>query len=761
MKKRTFLLTAVAAAGALIVGWGVMPPRQRLQGSNPLPVKDGQVALNGWIKLYPDGTVGLIMPRSEMGQGIHTGLAMLVAEELDCTMAQIRIEPAGIDKIYGNVAGMAEGVPFHPEDQGVIARSMRWTMHKVMREMGFMMTGGSASIKDLWFPLREAAAMTKASLINALALHWKVGATQIQPANGVFSVGADKSKSMALGEVVKQLGSTVQPATSYTLKPATQFTLIGKSISRIDSADKVNAKVGFGIDTLAPGMLYAAVKMAPSLRGSVASMNISAAEKMPGVKKVVSFEGSQDATGGVAVVADHYWRARKALDAVKIEWKADPSMAALSSADALKAMSKALDSDTGFGFYKIGDVDAAMASASTRIKAEYTAPYLAHAPMEPMNCTVELKDGKATVWAATQVPDFARTAAAKALGISAEAVTVHVTYLGGGFGRRLEVDVIAAAASVAKQHPGQAIQMIWSREEDMKHDFYRPAAVARFEAGFNSTGGLVAWRNVSAAQNIVPQFMSRNAGLPMGGPDKTSSEGAFDQAYEFTNARVGHVAVDLPTPIGFFRAVGHSHQGFFKEGFIDECAGAAKQDPYQFRSALLKKHPRHKAVLDLAASKAGWGTPLAAAADGSKKARGIALHESFGSIVAQVAEVSVSQEGAIRVHRVVCAVDCGLAVNPNLIAQQMESAVIFGLSAALYGKIDIVKGEVQQSNYHDYSVMRFGEAPVVETHIVPSTSLPEGIGEPGLPPVAPALANALFALTGKRLRSLPLSLASV
>jgi isoquinoline 1-oxidoreductase subunit beta len=732
MKKRNFLLTAVAAAGALVVGWGVMPPRQRLHGSSPLPVKDGQIALNGWIKLYPDGKVGLIMPRSEMGQGIHTGLAMLVAEELDCTIAQIRLEPTPIDKIYGNVAGLAEGVPFHPEDQGMIARSMRWTMHKVMREMGFMMTGGSASIKDLWFPLREAAAMTKASLINTLATHWKVSASDIQVADGVFSASSDKNMSMSLGEVVKQLGGTLQPASTYTLKPAIQFKLIGKPLARIDSVDKVNGKAGFGIDTVLPGMLYAAVKMAPSLRGSVASMDISAAEKMPGVKKVVSFEASADATGGVAVVADHYWRARKALQAVKIEWKSGAA-ASLSSAEALKTMSKALDTDTGFGFYKIGDLEAAMTSANTRIKAEYTAPYLAHAPLEPMNCTVELKDGKATVWAATQVPDFARTAAAKALGIAAEAVTMNVTYLGGGFGRRLEVDVIAAAADVARQVPGQAVQMIWSREEDMKHDFYRPAAVARFEAGLNSVGALVAWRNVSAAQNIVPQYMSRNAGLPMGGPDKTSSEGAFDQAYEFPNARIAHVALDLATPIGFFRAVGHSHQAFFKEGFIDECAHAAKQDPYQFRTVLLKNHPRHKAVLDLAASKSGWGTPLAPAADGTRKARGIALHESFGTIVAQVAEVSLTKDGAIRVHRVVCALDCGMAINPNLIAQQMESAVVFGLSAALYGQIDIV-------------------------NIVPSSSLPEGIGEPGLPPIAPAVANALFTLTGKRLRNLPLKL---
>jgi isoquinoline 1-oxidoreductase subunit beta len=755
MKKRTFVLTAIGATGALIVGWGLLPPRQRLQSSNPLATSNGQLALNGWIRLSTDGTVGLIMPRSEMGQGVHTGLAMLVAEELDCRLDQIKLEPAPIDKIYGNVAGLAEGVLFRPEDQSALARTMRWTMVKAMREMGFMMTGGSASIKDLWLPLREAAAMTRASLVNALAQTWKVNPQAIKIVDGVFSAGA--GQSLSLGEVVKQFGAPLKPADQYQLKDPSTFKLIGKPLPRIDSASKVNGTAKFGIDIIEPGMLYAAVMMAPCLGGSVKDMDTSQAEKMLGVKKVVRFEGSQDATGGFAVIAEHYWQARKALDAVKATWN-EGAAANISSADVMKKLSSALDNDTGFGFYKTGDVEAALKTANSKITAEYAAPYLAHATMEPMNCTVSFKDGKAKVWVSTQVPDFARNAAAKALGISPEAVTVHVTYLGGGFGRRLEVDAIASAAAIAKQLPGQAIQMIWSREQDMAHDFYRPAAVARFEAGFDSKSELVAWQNVSAAQNIVPQFMSRNAGLPMGGPDKTSSEGAFDQAYEFSNARVGHVAVDLATPIGFWRAVGHSHQGFFKESFIDECAYAAKKDPYEFRAALLKNHPKHKAVLDLAASKAGWSTPLAVEANGIKKARGIALHESFGTIVAQVAEVSVDKDNSIRVHRVVCVLDCGLAINPNLIAQQMESAIVVGLSAALYGKIDIKQGVVQQSNFHDYQLLRFDRAPTVETHIIASSSAPEGVGEPGLPPIAPAVANAVFALTNKRLRQLPLTL---
>jgi isoquinoline 1-oxidoreductase subunit beta len=756
MKKRTFLIGTLAAGSALVVGWGLMPPRQRLQGAMPLALKDGQIALNAWLRLDTDGRVGLVMPRSEMGQGVHTGLSMLVAEELDCAMSQIRIDPSPIDKIYGNVAGLAEGVPFHPDDQGVVARSMRWTMLKVMREMGFMMTGGSASIKDLWIPLREASAMTRASLVNAAARHWSVSASEIKIEQGVFSHAS--GKSLPLGELIKQMGNKIEPASTYALKDPAQFRLIGKPIPRIDSAAKVNATAGFSIDTVVPGMLYAALTMSPTLGGVVASVDSSVAQKMPGVRKVVRFDAPANSSSGVAVIAEHYWQARKALEAVKVQWTPG-AMASLSSEDALASLTAATEKEAGFSFYKIGDVEAALKGASKTLKAQYSAPYLAHAPLEPMNCTVEFKNGKATVWAGTQVPDFARNACAKALGIEAQDVQVNVSYLGGGFGRRLETDVISIAASVAGQLPGQPIQTIWSREEDMRHDFYRPACSSRFEAGFDSSNQLVGWRNVSAGQNIVPQYMMRNAGLPAAGPDKTSSEGAFDQAYEFPNARIGHVAVDLPTPIGFWRAVGHSHQAFFKECFIDECATQAQRDPLEFRLSLLKNHPRHRAVLELAASKAGWARPLEATKDGRPQARGIALHESFGSIVAQVAEVSLGKDSTIRVHRVVCAVDCGLAVNPQLIAQQVESSVVFGLSAAFFGRIDIKAGVVAQGNFHEYQALRLPDSPAVETHIVASTRPPEGIGEPALPPVAPAVANAVFVLSGKRLRTLPLTLA--
>lgn len=364
------------------------------------------------------------------------------------------------------------------------------------------------------------------------------------------------------------------------------------------------------------------------------------------------------------------------------------------------------------------------------------------------------------MWTSTQVPDLARTAAAKVLGIAEDKVDVQQLLLGGGFGRRLEVDYVAQAAAIAREAGGAPVQTLWTREQDTQHDFYRPACMARFKAGFDGEGRLVAWENLSVGQAIVPQVLGRIFGLPGAGPDKTTSEGAFDQPYEWPNARIAHEIIALPLPVGFWRSVGHSHQAFFKESFMDEAAAAARQDPVAFRASLLQKHPRHLHVLKKAAELAGWGQPLAADASGAKRARGIALHQSFGSIVAQVAEVSVAADSkAIRVHRVVCVIDCGAAINPNLITQQMESAVVFGLTAALHGEITVDKGQVQQANFHDYPLLRMAECPRIEVHIVQSAEPPEGVGEPGVPPIAPAVANALFALNGQRLRSLPLRLA--
>ena len=754
MKRRTFLLGTAGAAGALVVGWSLLPPRQRLTTAQPIAVRDAQVALNGWVKVAADNTVTVVMAKSEMGQGTYTGLAMLLAEELDADWAQVRIEQSPIDKIYNNLATLVDGLPFHPDNDGTVKRVARWLTAKTMREIGVMMTGGSSSIKDLWLPMREAGASARAMLINAAAEQWKLPPGECRAEAGRVLHASGKSASF--GELAAFAARQPLPG-QVPLKDPAGFKLIGQPLHRIEAASKLDGTATFGIDVLPPGMLYASVTMCPTLGGKAARVDGTAAAKLPGVKKVMTVEGYNGGTGGVAVIAETPFHAMRALEQVSVEWE-HGATAGISSADLYRRLAQALDQEAGFAYYSHGDADAALKSAAKTITAEYRAPYLAHAAMEPMNCTVQFKDGAATVWVSTQVPGMARSAAAKVLGVAAEKVDVQVTLLGGGFGRRLEVDFVSQAAAIAREAGGAPVQTLWSREQDMTHDFYRPACVSRFKAGFDAAGNLTAWHNTSAGQAIVPQVLKRAFGLPGAGPDKTASEGAFDQAYEWPNARIGHEIVDLPVPVGFWRSVGHSHQAFFKEGFIDEAAAAAGKDPVAFRAALLARHPRHLRVLKRAAELSGWGQALLPAADGAKRARGVALHQSFGSVVAQVAEVSLWPDKRIRVHRVVCVVDCGFPVNPNLIRQQMESGIVFGLSAALYGEISITKGQVQQSNYHDYPVLRMAECPVIESDIIPSREHPEGVGEPGTPPIAPAVANALFALTGQRLRTLPLKL---
>ena len=760
MKKRHFLLGSLGLAGALTVGWTLLPPRQRLNTAQPLATAAGQAALNGWLKIASDGSVLVVVPKSEMGQGVHTGLAMVLADELDADWAAVRIAAAPIDRIYNNLATVVDGLPFHPDDDGTLRRVAGWLTAKTMREVGVMMTGGSSSIKDLWLPMRQAGASARAMLVGAAAQAWGVPAAEITVAAGVLS--HPSGRRAGFGELAAAASRQPVPA-DVALKTPDRFTLIGKDLPRIEAASKVDGSAGFGLDVQQPGQLYATVAMCPTLGGRVRAFDGAAALKLSGVKQVLAVAGHHGGTAGVAVIADTPWHALQAVQVVSVSWDEQVPAAAFSSAGAMDQLARTLDSETGFAYFRTGDVDAALKGAARTISAEYRAPWLAHATMEPQNCTVQFKDGQATVWAPTQVPGLARRAAAVALGIEPEQVTVNVTLLGGGFGRRLDVDFIGQAAAIAKAAGGLPVQTFWTREQDTQHDFYRPAAVSRFSAGFDAQGALVGWRNVSAGQAIVPQVLARVFGLPPSlvdsGPDKTTSEGAFDQPYEWPAARIAHQLVELPVPVGFWRSVGHSHPAFFMESFVDEAAHAAGQDPVAFRARLLKQHPRHLKVLQRAAELAGWGKPSAPAPDGAPTARGVALHQSFGSIVAQVAEVSVDADKTVRVHRVVCVIDCGTAVNPGLIRQQMDSAIVFGLGAALHGRIDIEKGRVRQSNFHDLPMLRMADCPAITTEIIASDAHPEGVGEPGTPPIAPAVANALFALTGQRLRRLPLQLA--
>ena len=751
ISRRRFILSGAAVAGALVVGWGVMPARQRLNGAHPLPLTGGALQLNGWVAIAPDGTVTVAMPRSEMGQGVHTALPMLVAEELDVPLSSVRLAQAPIDKIFGNIAMLQDGLPFHPDDTGRLKAAVTWTVGKVARELGLIITGGSSSVKDAWGPMREAGASARAQLVAAAAAYWNARPADCRTEDG-HVIHAD-GRRRAYGELLA-LAVTSAPG-EVRLKSPAEFKLIGRAQPRRDTPSKVNGTAVFGIDARPAGMLYAALRMSPVIGGTVASVNAEAVLKMPGVVKVVDFSSAlpqkTGAGAGVAIIAKTYWQARQAVPALDIKWN-EGAHARLSTDAVYAELAAQLDKESGYAYYKAGDMDAVEGRApgvARTVKAEYRAPYLAHAAMEPVNCTAQVKDGKVYLWVPTQSPGFAVEVAAKVAGVPVDDVVLEVTMLGGGFGRRLDVDMVAQAVAIAKQADGHPVQLIWSREEDTTHDVYRPAALARFSATLDAAGNVLGYDNKSAGGSIAHQFFKRNLGLPAGGPDKTTAEGEFDMQYHFANQRISHVIVDSAVPLGYWRSVGHSHNAFFKESFIDELAHAAGKDSVEFRRSLLLQHPRHLAVLNAAVAKAG-GAPAG-------RAHGVALHQSFGTIVAQVAEVSV--EGTeIRVHRVVCAVDCGIAVNPNIIAQQAESAVVFGLSAALYGNVTIKDGKVEQTNFHDYPVLRMNQAPEVETIIMPSAAHPEGMGEPALPPIAPAVANAVFKLTGKRLRSLPLTL---
>ena len=753
MKRRNLILSGLGVTGALIVGWGVLPARSRLgKPDNMLPT-EGEVALNGWIKIAKDGGVVLAMHRSDMGQGIHNALSMLVAEELNVPLKQIRLEQAGHDSIYGNVAMFVGTLPFHPlQSEGVdkpfLVHSGEWIVGKVARELGVNATGGSSSVKDAWEHLRFAAATAKASLCLAAADQWKVSLQDINVKDGVISHASGKSAHF--GEFAQ--AAAAQTPRNVSLKDRKDWTLIGKASARADVPAKTDGSAVFGMDVRLPNMLFASVVQVPQMGGTLISFDAKEALAMPGVVKCVQLTSAAGSAPGFAVVAKSTWHAKQAADKVKAQW-AQRTEGAIDTKRIESELKEKLKSEKGFAFHEQGDAAKAESSAARMIEAQYQAPYLAHATMEPMNCTAQFIAGALEIWAPTQVPGLARAAAAKVANVSADKVKVNVTLLGGGFGRRLEADVVAQATQIAMALDGVPVQMVWSREQDMSHDFYRPMHVAQLSAALNAKGEVESLRIKSAGDAISPRWMSRVLPAlsgPLDAPDKTTAEGLFDLPYAFANQHMSHVSTRMGVPIGFWRSVGHSHNAFFSESFIDELAFETKQDPLAFRLSLLKQAPRYAAVLKLAAEKANWGSALPAG-----HAHGLAFHESFGSIVAQVAEVSI-QGGMPRVHRVVCAIDCGTVVNPGTVAQQVESSVNFALSAALFGKIDIQDGVVQQTNFTNYPLVHMAQSPVVETWIVPSTQSPEGVGEPAVPPLAPAVANAMFKLTGQRLRSLPL-----
>ncbi len=663
---------------------------------------------NVWIKILPDNTVIVTVNKSEMGQGVYTSLPMIVADELDADWKNVKMEVAPAADAYKDVA------------------------------FGMQATGGSSSISHMSEPLRKAGAAAREMLLLAAAREWKVPVKEC--AVDLGKVRHIKSnRTLTYGSLSKEAAKLEVPQNP-VLKTEKQFRYIGKEIPRLDMHEKVNGLANFGIDSFVPGMLYAAIARPPAYEADLASYNKEAASAEPGVKAVVPIHS------GMAVCADTIDAAWKGRDALKANWQ-NPKYPSLSNESLEKDFLAGLDSK-GIVARNDGDAVGALGSAARKIEAVYTLPFLSHATMEPMNCTVDVRKDGCDIWVPTQNQGGTQMMAAQITGLKPEQIHVHTTFLGGGFGRRFERDFVEEALLLSIS-TGKPIKLVWKREEDMKNDFYRPMNVSRIQGAVDAQGKVTAWSHKivcpSIFARVFPQMMKD-------GIDNAAVEGVRDLEYEIPNVLAEYVRINTPVPVGFWRSVGSSHNAFTVESFVDELAHAAKKDPLAFRLGLLKNHPRPRKVLEIAAEKAGWGKPLS-----KGQARGIAYALSFGSYVAEVAEVSVDKKsGIVTVHKVTCAVDCGSTVNPAIVSAQMMGGLTMGLSAALKEKIEIANGGIKSENFADYELLRMSEAPDVDVHIVKSGEKLGGIGEPGLPPIAPAVANAVFAATGARVRQLPM-----
>ncbi len=702
LNRRDFLKASAVTSG-LLFGFEL-----RFDGRMAAAATSGdpkETSLHAFIEVNTSDRVTILVGKSEMGQGIYTSIPAILADELGARWDQVRIEQALPSPAFRNPG------------------------------RGTMITGGSTSIRENWDTLRNAGAAVREMLITAASNRWGVKPSECWAENGLVR-GPDKYLA-TFGSLAIDAGKLTPPA-SPTPKSADKYTLIGTAVPRRDTPAKVEGKAQYGIDVKVPGMVYAAVRNAPVFGADVA--NLDEVSKVP--DGILAIEAVPN---GVAAVAETWWPAKKAVEALKLKFtKTDAD--GLDSDGMTERFRKALGGK-GATAHTEGDLEAGLAGAKRVLDAEYEVPFLAHATMEPQNCTARVEKDGADVWIGSQAQEIVQGVTAQLTGLPMDKIRVHTPFLGGGFGRRFESDLVVQAVTLSKKL-GRPVKVLWTREEDMQHDFYRPASLVQFRAGIDGEGKPVAWQNKVAS----PSIMSRVA-PPMvkDGLDTVSVEGAFNLPYDLGAVKVDYFMENSHVPVGFWRSVGHSQNAFGVECFLDELAHAAGKDPYEYRRGLLSRSPRHRAVLDLAAKEAGWGEPLP-----KGRHRGIAVHESFGSYVAQVAEVSVDKAGDPRVHRVVCAIDCGQVTNPNTVEAQMDSAITFGLSAALFGTITLLDGQVEQSNFHDYMILRMNEMPKVEVHIVPSTEAPGGVGEPGTPPIAPAVANALFAATGKRLRKLPL-----
>ncbi len=705
VSRREFVTVLTAAGGSLLLGYRV-GEGQRVASVASAP----GFAPNAFIRIAPDGSITLLMPQAEMGQGTHTSMSMLLAEELEVTPEQVRLEHAPPDdKLYANPL------------------------------FGEQITGASSSIRMFYEPLRRAGATARAMLIAAAAASWNVHAASCRAREGVVT-HTPTGRTLSYGALAAK-AATVPVPDKVALKNPKDFTLIGTPAKRPDTPSKVNGTAQYGIDVRLPGMLIATVAASPVLGGRVAGLDDEKAKAVPGVRQIVQLDDA------AAVVADHMWAAKLGLAALDIRWEDGPN-AKVSTADVVEGLAKASET-AGVTARKDGDPASALAGAAKKVEAVYESPFLAHATMEPMNCTVHVRRDGCEVWTGSQVLTRARAAVAKVTGLPLEKVVVHNHFLGGGFGRRLEVDYVTQAARIAKQVDAP-VKVVWTREEDVQHDVYRPYYYDRFAAGLDAHGKPVAWSHRIVGPSIMARF------LPPGfkdGIDIDAVDGAVQLLYDIPAIQIEYVRHEEPVlNTGFWRGVGVTHNNFVVESFIDELAAVSKQDPVAFRRALLRKSPRALTVLELAAKEAGWGKPVPRG-----RGRGVALlFSSWGTYLAQVAEVEVTGSSDVRVRRIVCAVDCGQVVNPDIVKAQIESGVVYGISGALWGEVTLKDGRVEQSNFHNYRVLRINEAPPIAVHLVRNTEAPGGIGEPGTAVTAAALGNAIYAATGKRLRKLPL-----
>ena len=730
VSRRQLLVGAAGlAGGGLVLSWLRPDPSQARLTTDGTGLQP-----NAWLQIRTDGAIVLQIDKIEMGQGVTTGYITLLAEELD--VAPERITP--------------QIAPVHPLFQDPA-----------------QLTGESRSMAARWLPIRETGARARQMLLAAAAHRWQTDVAELRTDGSGAVLDPRSGARLAYGELAADAATLPVPEQA-GLRAPEQFRWIGRSVARPDIGTKVLGRAAYGIDTLLPDLRIAVVLRPPRLQATLRSHDATAARAMAGVVDVFPMHS------GVAVVAETFWQARQAAAAVRAEWEPGP-LAGISSVSIRAEQGRQLDVQSGHRVRDDGAPDDAFSTAARVVEAEYWLPYLAHAPLEPMNATVWFHDGGCEAWVPTQAPDIARQMICEVSGLSRTAVTVHATLVGGGFGRRAIMDYVTEAAEIGKRIAGP-VKLIWTREDDLRHGLYREATLHRLRAGLDAAGQPVAWQHrlVAASLNhlifplttalLAPEWVPKALvrGFTAGSiaiVDRltgsfTARDGAISMRYAIPNVRVDLAEWNPGVPISIWRSVGHSYTSFVIESFVDELAAAAGADPAEFRRRHLADAPRHLAVLALVLEKSGWHT-----ASAPSRNRGLAIQEAFGTVVAQVAEISIGEDHSIRVHRVTCAVDCGTAINPDIVRQQMEGGILFGLSAALYGEITIEDGAVRESNFHEYRPLRLADSPAIDVHIVPSTAPPSGVGEPGVPPIAPAVANAVFAATGQRLRTLPLRLA--